>query len=75
MTAAARRMESDIRVAAMKLATDAEICAMYGLIPADLMPYREMIDRARASAMVSLRYHRMVAQAKQVKRKAPGNAE
>ena len=76
MTAAARKqLEADIRVAAMKLATDAEICAMLSLIPNDLIPHRQMIDRTRAAAMVSLRYHRMTAQAKKVARKPAGNAE
>lgn len=70
MTRAARNLESDIRSAALKLAQDHEICAMLGVTPAELAPYREVIDKARASAMVSLRYHRMVAQARQTKRKA-----
>lgn len=70
MTREAQRLESDIRSAALKLAQDHEICAMLGIAPEQLAPYRAVIDKARASAMVSLRYHRMVAQARQTKRKA-----
>jgi hypothetical protein len=62
----------EIRVAAMKMASDADICAMTGLSPDELGPYREMIDQQRAQALASLKFQRMRAQASRVKR---GGAE
>lgn len=60
----------EIRVAAMKMSSDADICAISGLSPEELEPYREMINRTRAAALASLKYHRMKAQAARIKRGA-----
>jgi hypothetical protein len=64
------RQEMAIRIAAMKLATDADICAMTGLTPEGLAPHRELIDRTRAAAMASMKFRRMRAQASKVKRES-----
>ena len=51
-------MQSQIRIAAGRLASDAEICRICGVKPERLERYRAMIDAARAEAMVLLKYER-----------------
>lgn len=64
---------SDIRIAASQMASDDEICRMYGLGPDMLAKYRDVIDQARARAQVALKYQRMQAIAKM--RKPPEIAD
>jgi len=51
-------LESKIRVAAMQLASDSEICRICRITPEQLERYRGMIDAARAETMVSLKMER-----------------
>lgn len=51
-------LRSSIRMAAMQLASDAEICKMCRLKPEQLERYRGMIEAARAEAMVMLKHER-----------------
>jgi hypothetical protein len=52
-----------LRTAALTLATDENLCAMFGLTPEQLAPYRGDIDSARAVGMASLKHQRYKAQA------------
>ena len=68
--AAKKQRTIDIRVAAMQLASDTDICAIAGITLAELEPYRAMIEQTRARAMQTLRYQRALASARQAKREA-----
>ena len=54
---------------ARMLATDDDLCRIFNLAPAALERHRRIIDRARAEGMVSLRYERMQAAARNTKSK------
>jgi hypothetical protein len=62
------RLVTRLRGAALSMATDADLCALTGLTPDGLAPYREIIEQARASALMSLKFQRMREQARRVKR-------
>ena len=66
---------SDIRIAASQMATDDEICKMYGLTAEHLARYRPVIEQARERSRVALKYQRMQAIARQTKRKPPEIAD
>ena len=56
--------ESKVYLAALTLATDDDICKIFGLTMEQLTRYRQLIERGRTEAMVSLRHSRARATAR-----------
>jgi hypothetical protein len=47
-----------LRTAALTLATDADLCRMFGMTVEMLAPYRDEIEAARTQALVAYRHMR-----------------